>query len=148
MSKKKKAEVFETFLDADAEIIEFLDGVEGVVEANSYEYGAIWETYHRKLGHTWVENLSGHGRTVGRIGDMPIAISLRTAVVKGFKILFVYPTSQVVDYRMIEAWLSANVPETTERVNGYLRVNDSNNFHNVFPNYTKLRLWVSNSPTV
>ena len=56
--------------------------------------------------------------------------------VGGHKILFVDPTSRVVDHEMIRAWLQANAPVTAfhgcDPRKG-LNIVDAGNFHNVLP---------------
>lgn len=115
---------------------EFLDGVIGVVDANSYEQHSLWRECHENRHMTWEQNLSGLGQTVGKIDDMPVHISLLTAVVKGHKLLFIHPTSQVVDHRMIDAWLKDNLPLTAFRDRDprkWINRVDAMNFSNVFP---------------
>ena len=108
---------------------DFLKDVVSVVEANTFEDFTLWEKWHAKVD--WVQNASGTGVTVGRLADMPVFISLITAVVNKKKVLFIHPTSQVVDWRLIEDWLHANMPNCTERLEDKVRVHSAQNFHNV-----------------
>lgn len=118
--------------DRQREIREFLDGVVGVVEANSYEHQCLWERYHGEYEVAWKTNSSGLGECVGKLADMPVCISLTTAVVGGFKLLFIDATSAVVDYRLIDKWLEDNMPATAH-ARGHLNKTDAQNFINVFP---------------
>ena len=103
---------------ASAEVAAYLAGVEGIVDANRFEQSELWKRFHKERGIPWEENLSGFGVTVGKVGDMPVSISINTAKIDGRKILFVEDTSQVVDFRMIDAWLVRNLPEAaTNRAN-------------------------------
>lgn len=115
--KMKKAE--------DSEMLRFLDGVVGVVEANSNEHMHIWERFTNMYGkNTWESESSGLLETVGYLDDRPICISLRTAKLKGSKILFWHATSQLVDHAMIDEWLKLNTPDNRT---------DALNWHNVLP---------------
>jgi hypothetical protein len=117
----------------DDDLTKLLDGVVGVVEANTFEQHALWEQNERYGHRKWVQNLSGRGVTVGHVGDMPVFISLITAEVSGCKLLFVNATSQVVDHRMVDEWLTAALPKSAFRDGGE-RINrvDAANFCNVF----------------
>lgn len=115
------------------EIAKFLEGVVGVVEATNCEKHFLWkENRDRVHPRKWEENLSGLGQTVGRLAGMPVCISLLTATVDGRKLLFVHPTSQVVDHRMIDLWLKETLPETAIRPDGYVNSTDATNFHVMF----------------
>jgi len=110
---------------------EFLSGIVGVVEANRFEHMCLWKRYHQELNYPWKDRLSGYGFTVGHLNDKPVHISLLTAVIKGQKLLFTFPTSKVVDHDMIDAWLKENLPEAILE-DGYLNKVDADNFSNVF----------------
>lgn len=110
----------------DPDLENFLTGVVGWVEASSYEQHCLWKEWHLDGNLVWIENLSGLGREVGRIDDRPIFISLRTALVDGHKLLFVDPTSVVVDHDQIEQWLRTKLPPEA-----YCVRSDAQNFPNV-----------------
>lgn len=120
---------------SDREMTEFLAGVVGVVEANSYEKLCLWEENHRRRAMPWVQRMDGLMVVVGNIDDRPVCITLTTADVGGHKILFIDPTSQVVDHAMIEKWLLDTLPASARQPNNanYLNKADAMNFHNVFP---------------
>lgn len=120
---------------SDREINEFLSGVVGVVEANSFETLCLWEDYHEQRKVSWEQRLDGLGETVGHLGSMPVHLSLCINTVDGHKLLFIDATSQVVDHRLIEKWLAETLPKSAMRDSVPVRVNKVNamNFHNVFP---------------
>jgi hypothetical protein len=112
-----------------AEVAKFLEGVTGVVEANSFETMCLWEG-NRKVGRSWVEISHGYGATVATLHDRPVVLSLRSAIVEGQKILFIDATSELVDWTLISAWLEKNLPRSAydgDRINR----SDAMNFHNV-----------------
>lgn len=110
---------------------DFLKDVVSVVEANTFEDFTLWEKWHEKVD--WVQNCSntGMGVTIGELAGMPVCISLFTCMVNKKKVLFIHPTSMVVDWRLIENWLQENMPNCTERLGGGVRVHSAQNFHNV-----------------
>lgn len=114
------------------EVARFLDGVIGVVEANSFETSRLWREHHEK--RAWIENLSGFGCTVGHRHGDPVCISLLTATVDGHKILFFHPTSPVVDWDLIDAWMVASLPKSAFRAGSdVVNRTDATNFANIFP---------------
>lgn len=120
----------------DKEMQDFLNGVVGVVEANSFEHHALWRFNEMSILHQWESARSGLGTTVGKVGKMPVAISLSIDVIDGHRILFYHATSQVVDHRMVEDWLKKNLPVTAfEDSDPRKRMNhaDAMNFHNALP---------------
>lgn len=118
----------------DDQLIKFLDGVVGCVEANSNERSNLWERNSKREDDrkkTWEENSSGLGVCVGIIGDFQVYISMTTAVIDGQKILFYDGTSRVVDHEMIRSWLKDCLPKTAfdgDKLNN----TDAQNFHCVF----------------
>lgn len=118
----------------DREMTDFLAGVVGVVEATSYEYHMLWvENQRADRPRTWEEISLGLLKTVGCLDDRPVCVSLRKARVGGHLLLFVDPTSQVVDHVMIDDWLLTTLPDSACRENGHVNRTDAMNFHNVFP---------------
>lgn len=119
---------------ADREMENFLAGVVGVVEADSYGGHMLWnENRRRDNPRTWNANTAGFHETVGHFCKNPVCLSLHTAVIDGHKILFVDAVSQVVDHRLIEGWLKRTLPKSAFRHDGYVNKVDAMNFHNVFP---------------
>lgn len=113
----------------------FLNDVDGVCEATNTEKTYLWMVNKHSLygqkPREWKELLSGYGVTVGYLNDMPVFISLLKDNIDGKNILFWFATSQVVDYRMINAWLEENIPERARR-DGRIHQTDAANFHNLF----------------
>lgn len=123
--------------DFKRELDQFLEGVTGVVVANSYEYFALWSEYKDLKRGEWKQNLSGLGCGIGELAGMPVTVSLTTAVVEGFKLLFIHAMSQVVDHRMVREWLDANMPDSAKFATGRLNITDAQNFYNVLVRPTR-----------
>lgn len=117
---------------SDRELTAFLSGVVGVVEANSFEQGCLWERYTGEHKAKWIARNDGLLEGIGTLDGMPICLSLRTADVNGNKLLFIDATSQVVDHRQIGEWLSNNLPPSCRWPDGRINKVDAMNFHNVF----------------
>lgn len=130
-------------------IVEYLEGVVGVVEANSFESHQLWLNYandptairyggQRETRFEWKSTGSGYGACVGYVGnekkDRSIWISLLTVTVKGQKLLFYFVTGRYADYDVVREWLDKNMPSTAFRADDPTRLNhvDAQNFHNVF----------------
>lgn len=114
--------------DEDESLTEFLNDVEGLVEANRFERQMLWSKHHRTK--RWEENLAGIGREVGKIGGKSIFISLNVDVINGQRILFWEATSVAVDHDRIRAWFETVMPRTAydgDRLNSV----DAANFTNV-----------------
>lgn len=76
---------------------------EVVVDANDYEQQALWEKFHRAV--EWAEELSGRGPIeIGRVDKRPISVVVTWCLVFGRRVAFVDPTSQLVDYVMVDRW--------------------------------------------
>ena len=113
----------------DRQMTEFLDGVVYVVEANSYEKMCLWKEHHQERGRPWKDRADGLGETIGLCDGRPVFLSLFTAEVDGRKLLFVDPTSQVVDHQAIDQWLDKSLPSTARREDGRVNKTDAMNFH-------------------
>jgi hypothetical protein len=130
-------------------IAEYLEGVTGVVEANTYESHQLWLNYandstaikyggQREARFDWKSTGSGYGACVGYVGnkkkDRSIWISLLTVTVKGQKLLFYFVTGRYADYDVVREWLDTNMPSTAFYTDERARLNhvDAQNFHNVF----------------
>lgn len=107
---------------------EFLKGVVGVVEATSFEYHQLWKEWDDK--DSWFTNLSGFGQVIGHLDSRPVFLSLRTAIIEGQKVLFIEPTSEVVDWKLIDTWLLVNLPETA-MIDKRINRTDAMNFINI-----------------
>lgn len=96
------------------------------VEANSFEYGCLWREYHHKV--KWEEILSGYMPTIGRVDDRPVNLSIRVAYIDGQPVLFYEACSEIVDYKMVDAWVREHVLGDT-KMTGCVNKCDANNFH-------------------
>lgn len=133
----------------DDELVKFLDGVVGVVEADSYAQHMLWTEYadqaarfgykERGIRFPWEQGMMGHGRQVGMIDAMPVMISLSVNVVDGHRLLFYYGMSRVVDHEMIRDWLTANLPPTAFRNDGHINNEDAMNFCNIVNRVNRAR---------
>lgn len=96
------------------------------VEATRFEQQTLWLKHHKELN--WQDRSYGFGATVGRCADMPVVLSATFYIIQGHVVMFYEATSQVVDHRMVEAWVDAGV---TARWNSDTRRarTDANNFH-------------------
>lgn len=94
---------------------------------------------NQQIRWPWNDKLSGFLPTVGYIGKnkkMPVCISVLTAEVNGYKLLFYHATSRYVDHDMIRKWLDDNMPVTAFEDNDprtRLNHTDANNFANIVP---------------
>lgn len=117
----------------DKEMSEFLEGVVGVVEANSYERHMLWdENRRRDQPDTWETISPGLLETVGHLGEMPVCISLLKVRVGGQLLLMMHPTSRVVDHEMVREWMRKTLPRSAFWPDGHVNCVDAMNFHNVF----------------
>lgn len=120
--------------DSD-ELKKMVAGVVGVVIANRFEQHALWEKNERYAKRTWSRESMGIGETVGEIDDHPVCVMLSYVMIDGHKILFVDPTSRVVDYEMIREWMEKTLPPCAfEDSDPRKRLNttDPTNFCNLF----------------
>lgn len=117
----------------DEQMLKFLHGVEAVVEVgDNYARHMLWRHHHYESKRfTWEEDLSGLLETVGHLAEMPVCISLFKARVDGILVLFVEPTSMVVDHRLIQKWYEETLPKSAFRDDGYVNKTDAMNFCNV-----------------
>lgn len=127
------------------DILKYLEGVEGIVEADGYTHHMLWQEFaddptairygpSERFRYSWKETGSGYGAFVGEVVDMPVFISLLTATVNDRKLLFWHATSQVVDHRLIEKWFTENLPTTAFRNNDSqegINQTDATNFINI-----------------
>lgn len=119
----------------DQQLETFLRGTVGICDATSFEELALWQTYHKEQGKSWQQH-SGLLITVGKYMKRPVCISMMPVTIDGHKIMFIEATSQMVDHKMIDKWLDANMPDTAraDRGNGkYLNRQNAMNFHNILP---------------
>lgn len=114
------------------EILKFLEGTVGLVEANSYESMSLWQEHHNIRGRSWRSENSGYLVCVGTFSKLPIYVSMLFSYVEENKILFWYPTSRIVDYQIIEEWFKTYMPRSAFQSDSeYLNKTDAMNFYNV-----------------
>jgi hypothetical protein len=107
------------------EIAKELQATVFVVAATSFETLSLWRECHDS--HSWQDVRHGWLAQIGQVGDMPVCISLHWAVIDGRRVLFYEATSQVVDHRMVEAWLKEHCNPVWD---GSRRAHaDAGNFH-------------------
>lgn len=98
----------------EPEVFEYIKDTQAIVYANSFEKLKLWEECEAK--HTpWEQNNSGY---LARVTAQTM-LSLNAAFVDGRKILFVFPTSNIVDHAKIRTWLLKHLPDAkiTEAIN-------------------------------
>lgn len=126
----------------DPELVKFLEGVVGVVEANSYEKMMLWVENSRRetplcdsglARMKWESSNHGIGRTIGYLASRPIHLGLIVNVINGHRILFLDVTSTVVDHDLIRDWLLTVLPASAIKENGYVRYEDAENLYAVLP---------------
>ncbi len=114
----------------DDEMVKFLYGVVGIIQgASSDDSFHVWETWHDKVD--WASNNFGLLETVGTLDGRPICINLSTATIEGFKVLFYYPTSELVDWAMIENWVNLNLSGVEK--------SDASNAHNIIHHLQRMK---------
>lgn len=119
------------------EVAKFLEDVQGMVEATSFEKYCLWKDYHES--YQWIEGRAGFGQTVGYFSvdvdgeeeKYPVVISLLIDVVNVKKILFYEATSVIVDWNAIDAWFKKHMPKSAFLADGRLNKTDAMNFHNI-----------------
>jgi hypothetical protein len=79
-----------------------------IVEANSYERMTLWERWADKT--EWQQHLQGRLVTVGTYHGRPVCVNLFWATIRGHVVLFLEATSELVDWKMIDAWLKQEFP--------------------------------------
>jgi Zn ribbon nucleic-acid-binding protein len=112
------------------EIVRYLEGVTGVLEANSYETLAMWR---EKSEHFVLEQVrcGGYLQTIAKAEDnTTVCLSIQLYTLNGEKILVVEATSRYVDYELVDKWLKKYMPETAfkddNRLNKYDAMNAGN----------------------
>lgn len=92
-----------------------------LVEANSFEYHALWADHsHESLWPPydqrlvkraydpvhWEQVCDGKMEMVGKLGNREVWVSFRWAWLDGQLIAFWEATSQLVDHKLVDAWLA------------------------------------------
>ena len=99
-----------------------LKDIEGIVEATNFETLCLYEKYK----DDWKQINSGTFVTVAKVENRPICLSLTVNFVKGNKILFIEPTSQLIDWKLINKWLEDNFKnvKTADAMNFHILINN------------------------
>lgn len=79
-----------------------------IIEANSYERMTLREKWVDKT--EWQQHPQGRLVTVGTYRNRAVCISLVWATIRGKAVLFLDPTSELVDWKVIDAWLKKEFP--------------------------------------
>ena len=83
---------------------ELIAATEYVVEATRYEEFALWKEFNNQI--KWGDiNFGGYGIYLGNVGNMPVMLSIRFQQLNNHLVMFYEPTSQMVDWRMVEEWI-------------------------------------------
>jgi len=94
-----------------------------MVEANSFE--TLWQQHHQELD--WKEVTHGGPMfQLGQIADRPVVLSVNIFEILGRKVMSYDPTSQVVDWVMVEDFLEKSWPNAkkTNALNFFNAVHD------------------------
>ncbi len=100
---------------------EMFHQVKYLVEANRYEMLELWKYWHGDLAVPWKEESRGYFTTIGRINKRPICVSIFCAKINGHRVAFYEGTSELVDHKMIDEWLTFCLGDTGRC--------DAGNFH-------------------
>lgn len=65
----------------------------------------------KEKGWSYKQDTGGHSHTIGRVEGKPVCVSPLIHVIEGIRVLAVEPTSGVVDFMMVDAWIKAQVGE-------------------------------------
>lgn len=105
-----------------------------IVEATSFEQFSLWETNALNSIHCrnksplkW-EQMNGWLVTVGRYKKRPCCISVSWARINGRLIMFYHPTSQFVDWNMIDKWIDKHFQGKWDNQIRRAKI-DAQNFH-------------------
>jgi hypothetical protein len=77
------------------------------VEANGFEALTIWEKYHTRA-KTYKQEMRGLMCDVAFVNGQPICVSLNWDVINGKRVLFYYGCSNLVDHKLVDAWVREN----------------------------------------
>jgi hypothetical protein len=77
-----------------------------IVEANSFEQFILWEKNHEKV--KWIQIMDGWLINVGEVNGRKCCLSVSWANIDNQLVMFYYPTSSIVDWRLIDEWLAQN----------------------------------------
>ena len=96
-----------------------------LVEATAFERRMLWSEWAKEL--EWVDEPIGWLHTIGMFARCPVVLSFTWSSIGGQLVVFWEPTSQVVDYRMIDLWLAKYCPTLQKNGSANTRC-DAENF--------------------
>lgn len=103
-----------------------------VVEATDFEQHALYlqhvEYPQNTLKISWVHISNGSNITIGKIGDDPVCVSFRWAIINQVPVMFYEPTSVMVDWDMVKEYIES---KCNPFVNGSPARTNARNFHHV-----------------
>ena len=99
-----------------------------LVEANSFEHLALWKENNKE--YDWQEDTRCEARTM-YVNDRPICYTCQWSIINKQRVMFWDPTSQLVDYKLIEEDLKKICPNIISKSNAM-------NFHNILHDINRL----------
>lgn len=96
----------------DPRILHNIERTIHLVEANSNEQQCIWEYYVDRYKYiaSWEQINPGIMKILGSLDNRDICLSLSWVKINHYVVCFYYPTSEVVDWKVIESFLSYQFP--------------------------------------
>jgi len=94
------------------------------VEADEFATGELWLTWCYHGGLPWEAQSPGMWTEIGKFHGEPVCVSVSWIKVDAYTIALWNPTSRVVSYDLVEAWLRETFPNVKRRSNAL-------NFHNI-----------------
>ena len=115
------------------EVKRYMDGIEGVLEANNYETLAIWRDAKEHKHFTFEqERNGGYLVTIARAEDgTVICLSIQLYRLDDKKILVIEPTSRYVDYELVDKWLKKHIPDSAYKDETRINKTDAMNVGNL-----------------
>ena len=112
--------------NSDRDLFDRVTAAEYVVVAQSFEKHALWKDERNR---PWVQDTSGRGLEIGTIGDRSVFVSLTWAKVSGVEVMFVEPSSELIDYKMIDDFLQLNCTGALPSNSKYIQQVNPENFY-------------------
>lgn len=96
-----------------------------MVEATSYETLSLWQKHHEELNWRDVTR-GGPMFQLGQLDGRPVVLSVNIFEILGRKVMSYEPTSQVVDWVMVEEFLEKSWPHVkkTDAMNFFTAVHE------------------------
>ncbi len=124
----------------DGRDAELFDNVVFLVQASDQEYMSFWcdfahestERMHKHVSIHWKQESLGVSRVIGELDGRPITVGGRYARLDGQRVLFYDGISQLVDWKMIDAWIEYYAEKCMDwkRTGATWRHCNAENFHN------------------